>query len=440
MGSNRGLILEDVGQRNRGYRGSSRGKYKMSGSDAARPVRANYRAMTDFHDMMLCDLRQLVNETSIENQFKLITQICSTYTGADYTSLRVKDQATGEYVIKAHLGDAKLACKEQCRYISRTGKFILSNEDSCVCTRLINRGSKTGLASILCLPFVAKNELYSVLSITKTGAKARFTPGEVDFMKMITRWSGLVIEKEGLTTLCRTQRLQLNRIIHQISRAQENERRKVANELHDSIGQGMISVTYGIRACKALFLESRFDELESELNKVENTLQTGIKDIRRVLANIRPLQLEKLGLAGALRQAAERLAADGVECHIDIDDSLPKLSSDEETTVYWVVQEALTNIRKHARSTGVRLGVKHDDHILLVKISDNGRGFSPDDVMHSEATLEHMGLLGIKDRIEVMGGWINIDSRPGNGTAISFGVPIMSGITTAAEVRNENIT
>ncbi|MEE9399726.1 MAG: sensor histidine kinase, partial [Dehalococcoidales bacterium] len=216
------------------------------------------------------------------------------------------------------------------------------------------------------------------------------------------------------------QQHHLEKLLHEISFAQENERRRVAIEIHDGVAQWIVGASYDINACSALIAEHRFAELELELANIKKTLQRSVKELRRAIANLRPLPLEEMGLTGALGQATKVLGDEGIRCQTEVDEELPKLTMAEETTTYWIIQEILTNIRNHSKATDVSVHIRCHDRNVLVEVSDNGQGFDPDVVMNSGIKLGHMGLLGMKERAELLGGYLHINSHPGEGTSIGF--------------------
>jgi two-component system sensor histidine kinase DegS len=198
----------------------------------------------------------------------------------------------------------------------------------------------------------------------------------------------------------------------------------VANEIHDSVAQWLVGASYSIRACGALVSAARFSDLECELNKVDNVLHKSIKELRRVMANLRASPLKQLGFVGALQYMAETLDEEGITCHLDIDPALPKLDAHEETTAYLIIQEALNNIRKHSQATHVNLRICCRDNAISVEIGDDGKGFDVNTVVNSAVGLEHFGLQSMKERTEMLNGHLNIESKPGKGTVLAFTFPI----------------
>jgi two-component system sensor histidine kinase DegS len=228
------------------------------------------------------------------------------------------------------------------------------------------------------------------------------------------------------------QHLQMQRLLQEISSAQENERRRVAVEIHDGVAQWMVGASYGIKACSVLVSELRLDDLQRELAQTGQAVQRSIKELRRTIANLRPLPLEELGLVAAVRQTAATLAEDGIMCHTEVDIDLPELSTPEEITTYRIVQEMLTNVRRHSGASEVTVHMQYRDGMYSVAVSDNGQGFAPEEVLNNEMSAMHMGLIGMKERAGLLGGCLTIDSGHGKGTVMRFAFPVSNRETVKA--------
>ena len=232
------------------------------------------------------------------------------------------------------------------------------------------------------------------------------------------------LENSRMSGSGKKQYIQMQRLLQEISTAQENERRRVAIEIHDGVAQWMVGASYGIKACSILVSELRLDDLQRELAETGQAVQRSIKELRRTIANLRPLPLEELGLVAAIRQVATTLAEDGIICHTEVDVDLPRLSIPEETTTYRIIQEMLTNVRRHSGASEVTVHMQYHDGMYSVAVSDNGQGFAPEEVLNNEMSAMHMGLIGMKERAGLLGGYLTIDSGHGKGTAMRFSFPV----------------
>lgn len=378
--------------------------------------------------------RLLASETEIDKFFKLVVETSAASTKADYVSLSIKDETAGMFVIKAQRGDYKPTWKNICQQVIKTGKPILLDETTQNHSRLHRLMTEAKISAMLYVPLVIKEDVIGAINHIKVTKGTRFTTADLDFTSILSWWSSIALENARLFSSVQMQRLHLEKLLHEISLAQENERKRVAIEIHDGVAQWMVGASYDIKACSTLISESRFADLELELDKIRKTLQRSVKELRRAIADLHPPPLEEVGLATALHQVAERLNEDGIRCYIEVDEKLPKLTLAEESTTYWIVQEALTNIRNHSRASDVSLRIQFRYDTVSVEISDNGRGFSPNEAMDSEIPLGHMGLVGMKERAELLGGYLNIDSSPRKGTSIGFTFPVSSRVTMKAKV------
>ena len=202
--------------------------------------------------------------------------------------------------------------------------------------------------------------------------------------------------------------------LRRVVEAQELERRRLARELHDQTGQELTSVLLGLKAVEEATNDAeRYEALRSVREQVVETLH----DVRRLAVELRPKALDDFGLVPAL----ERLRDTFVEqtgMRVDLESQIrERLPTDVETALYRIVQEALTNIVKHAQARAVSIVLDQSPRAVTAVIEDDGRGFTPD---HGR---EGLGLLGMGERLALLGGRLKIESSPGAGTTIVAEVP-----------------
>lgn len=202
--------------------------------------------------------------------------------------------------------------------------------------------------------------------------------------------------------------------------ARENERRRLSAEIHDGVVQWMVGALYRINAYRQNMLPLKSADLSDELTCIATTLKQSVGELRRIIADLRPPSLEKLGLVPALRQAMSTLEEVGIDCHFKYHGEPPKLSSSEERAVFGITQEALNNIRKHSGASIAYLKLRFQDDAISVEITDNGRGFIPENMLDNQTRPDHIGLPSMKERAELIGACLEIESRPDEGTSISF--------------------
>jgi len=222
----------------------------------------------------------------------------------------------------------------------------------------------------------------------------------------------------------KNQQLQVERLLTQAVLAQEEERERISIDLHDSVAQWLVAASYRAQTANVLLSGDGNDETRDELADMERTLDKSVKELRRVVIGLRPPALDELGLSHALRQSLEDLKADGLVCKFSEVGTPLRLLPNVEIAVYRVVQESLNNIRKHANATKANLRLQFQEDKLMVEIRDNGQGFDLSQTMDSAISVGHVGLLGMKQRAEMLGGNIRIKTDEGMGTTITLSLPI----------------
>jgi signal transduction histidine kinase len=200
----------------------------------------------------------------------------------------------------------------------------------------------------------------------------------------------------------------------------ERERRRWAQELHDDALQSLAAIRISLASALRSEDDDRTERIEEAAGKTVEQLEGQINELSRLINDLRPAALERYGLAKALEALAEESSARGgffVETDIEIDE---KLGSEEERVVYRLVQEALNNAVKHSEAHSANVFAHLVDHRVEIDVRDDGRGFDLDAVDSGR------GLTGMRERIELFGGEIEISAKPGNGTRVSARIPVQA--------------
>jgi signal transduction histidine kinase len=208
--------------------------------------------------------------------------------------------------------------------------------------------------------------------------------------------------------------------------SQEEERHRIARELHDQMGQHLTALTLGLKALRDADDDGRSGDYR--LQRLQDLINQIGQEAHRIALELRPTALDDLGLHSALWNYAEEWSE---RCGIEVDFQSRgldqrRLDPEVETTVYRVVQEALTNVAKHAEAEHVALILEHRSDHLLAIVEDDGRGFDAEMVLGSPAFGSRMGLVGMKERAALVGGAIQVESSPDNGTAVLIRIPLSS--------------
>lgn len=224
---------------------------------------------------------------------------------------------------------------------------------------------------------------------------------------------------------------ELHSLVGRMVDAQEEERRRVAYEVHDGLTQ-MAAAAY---RRLALFAEHRPPESAQDREELEDAValvQRTVAEARRIIANLRPTTLDDFGLATAIRMQVEELRSEGLNASYEETLGEERLPATLETTLFRVAQEALTNVRKHAETDRVRVELRRRDGMVWLEVKDWGRGFDPAKVEQTSGPGERVGLSSMRERIALLGGGLEIRSKPGTGTALVAQIPLQD--TTGEEV------
>jgi len=229
--------------------------------------------------------------------------------------------------------------------------------------------------------------------------------------------------------LTKTER-QIRELSSKLLSAQEVERRRISMELHDELGQALTAMKFRIRFMERGLREDQ-EALREECEHLLGYMDQVIEDVRRLSLDLSPTVLEDLGLASALRWLVSNLSKiPYLKTTTDIAEIDHLVAKDQWITIYRVMQEALTNIGKHAQAENVAVVVRcHDDRVAF-SIEDDGKGFDPEQELMKNASEKGLGLTTMNERVRIMDGILDLWSREGKGTRITFSIPVDAEATT----------
>jgi signal transduction histidine kinase len=207
--------------------------------------------------------------------------------------------------------------------------------------------------------------------------------------------------------------------------AQEEERRRIARELHDQMGQNLTALNVGL---KSLLDKQSRSSLDSRVHYLQELATQTARDLHRVAVELRPAALDDLGLVKAVRALVEPWSTQHrIEVDFEAGQYLPRcISSEIETILYRIIQEALNNVAKHSGATRVALVLRGTADCVQAIIEDNGRGFDAHGVSPSANGTGRLGLLGIQERLGLVGGTLNVESAAESGATLIVRIPIPS--------------
>ena len=211
-------------------------------------------------------------------------------------------------------------------------------------------------------------------------------------------------------------------LLRKLFTAQEEERRRIARELHDETSQSLNGLVMRLEAASASDSAEKTRALLDEMKKL--AVRT-VDNVHKVIFDLRPAILDDLGLLPAVRWYAQnRLSEQKVNVRIEVTGEERKLPAHVENGIFRVVQEAVNNIARHAEAQSVLLSVEYEEKALKIEIDDDGKGFVEKEYDPQQANAQGLGLMGMRERISILGGELKITSEPGKGTHIYLRVPL----------------
>ncbi len=217
----------------------------------------------------------------------------------------------------------------------------------------------------------------------------------------------------------------LRQLSHRLLSAQEEERKKISRELHDQIAQMLAGINVHLATFKGAALIGAVG-LNQKIRSTQRMVEKSVRTVHRFARELRPPVLDDLWVIPAVQSYLKHFTErTGILVNFTVSASIEELHGDKRTVLYRVVQAALTNIGQHAKSTRIDLAMTTVDGVVEMTIRDNGCGFDVDRVLFSRKN-KRLGVIGMRERVEMVGGKFNITSITGEGTAIMVRIPVAS--------------
>lgn len=272
--------------------------------------------------------------------------------------------------------------------------------------------------SCLVVPLISGGTAFGIYSLHKNET-GFFTAEHVELAEALTSLAAVAVQNAWLFEQVKVGSERLQSLSRRLVEIQESERLYIARELHDEAGQALTSLMLQLRLIEQV--ADRPDQVMARIAEMDSSLQHVIENLHRLAMALRPAALDHLGLEAAVRENAETIAERlGMTIQVAPFSNETRLPRNVETILYRIVQEALNNVVRHAQASQVDIVFQSRDDKIIVVVEDNGKGFDP--AMVAEG--DHLGLIGMRERAETLGGTLAIESRPGQGTTIVAEVPL----------------
>lgn len=355
-------------------------------------------------------------------------------TGMDAGAIYLLDEHTGELELAAHHGLSREAAQvaanlglsaSLCAAAAQAGEPILVED-----THRYARGAKGVLRSekmrcMVRVPFKSTRGLLGTMCLG-SGTSRGFSKAEMDLLTSVSNQIAVAVQNARLYEELQRKERMRGELLLKVITAQEAERKRIARELHDQTSQALAALAVAVETAAGQAAEGG-DVVES-LARMKSLAVDTLEEIHRLIFDLRPTLLDDLGLIAALRWYAEtRLGEVGIKVRLEVVGEETRLAPQIETALYRVVQEAVTNVANHsgAQSFTVTLVLKPDR--LQLSMVDDGWGFDMAELARSRDQKRGLGLMGMKERVELLGGSFSIYSELGGGTKITVEVPLTVG-------------
>ncbi len=311
--------------------------------------------------------------------------------------------------------------------VAQSGKSILLKDISAdPRTARPDLVSNEGLKAFISVPLRAKDRVLGVINVASRMPHS-FNTNDRHLLHSIGDQLGVAIEQARLYERLRRARERLRKLARQNLVAEEQERRRIARELHDETSQTLSGLALQLQALvdRAEMSGNRDAEFIVGLKKVQSLTVQVHSEVSRLISDLRPALLDTLGLVAAVRQHAEaRLHPLGINVSVETKGVEKRFPSDIEVALYRFVQGAIGNIAQHSKAKNAVIVLEYQSSELWLRISDDGQGFDVSKITDVEESGRGRGLFSMRERIGFLGGTSGVDSRIGAGTTVWARVPI----------------
>ncbi len=274
-----------------------------------------------------------------------------------------------------------------------------------------------GVKSVLAVPIVSGGKVFGALGVVTLGEKRTFSDRDVAVVSGVARQAAIAIENARLYESMRSY-------ARQILTAQEEERKRMARELHDDTAQALVALSRQFDTVLAADDQAP-EGIKKRLEELRWIAAEILRDVRRFSQDLRPSTLDDLGLLPTLEGLMTKLSQeDNIEVQVKVVGDRRRLSPEMELVLFRIAQEALNNVRKHSQATEVVSTVEFGDGVVKLTISDNGRGFKVPDRPGDLVEMGKLGLAGMFERAQLAGGTLTVQSKPGQGTTVLAEIPV----------------
>lgn len=369
---------------------------------------------------------KLTSELNIQSLLKNILNSAIKVVGAVAGSLFLLDMHTDELVFEVVVGGGGQALEGQ-RMPKDKGiaGWVLNAQEPLIVDdvsqdeRFYEVLQRNGFrpANIICVPLVARGEVIGVLQVLNKSSGERFNQDDIDLLMTFAAQSATAIQNARLVQALREER---DRIVA----LEEDVRKRLARDLHDGPTQLLAAIRMGLEFSRKLLIHDP-DKVDGELAELMPLADRALKQVRTLLFDLRPAVLETQGLTPALEFYARQIQeTEEFSVTLETGGFERRLTIRAEKEIFSVLQEALSNVKKHAAARHVWISLLEDSNQLICTVRDDGKGFDTTKLDPVKGREGSLGMINMRERAQMLGGELSIVSTPGQGTTMTLSVPI----------------
>jgi signal transduction histidine kinase len=354
-------------------------------------------------------------------------------TEVDIGAVFLLDEIRGALELMAYRGLSKDAAEnvaefglldKNCGGVFEHGELVVVPDLSHYRSRRARTLQRENLSTLVHVPLTAKGSILGSMCVG-THLVRDFDPEEQQLLTALGSQIAVAIENARLYAEVQHKERMRGELFKKALNAQEEERRRIARELHDETSQSLTALLFAAEtACEM----DELREVRQQLNQMHGWLQHTLDGVHKIIFDLRPSMLDHLGLVPAIRSLAKsRLEERGVRVVVQEVGQPARLAPEMETALYRVIQEAISNIARHAAARNVTITCALNGPVVEVVVEDDGIGFDIDGLSLSPDSPRGLGLLGMQERLELLGGEVQILTHPGSGTELRIRVALDSG-------------
>jgi PAS domain S-box-containing protein len=305
-------------------------------------------------------------------------------------------------------------------FTNRAADLVAESMPGRISSLSAQTASILGLQAMILCPLAPNGAVEGMMVVAGEG----LTESDLPAMRVFANQVAVALENARLWDTITRREHELRALSGQLVNAQEAERKRISRELHDELGQALTSTRIDLLAVSE-DLKDCGTATHRRLTDTILVVEQMLKQVREMALDLRPSMLDDLGLVPTLSWHTRRFAErTGVKVSLDHSGMEVRLPSQTETTLYRTVQEALTNISKHAQATNVGVHLERVNSTVRAIVEDDGRGFDPHAVQARHTTERGVGLVGMRERVVGAGGSLTVNSAPGRGTRLTLTLPL----------------